>query len=216
MSREEFRLCLDSFHFAAKLWGDPFVESGKRGDEEERLAESLSELVRECPLEQLFYLQLSDGERLDPPYSKEHPWYGETRNVGDVWSNEARPFPMEVEYGAYMPVEAITRAVLVELGYKGWVSLETFDRRMRMEESSPHRNAERARKSWETLKAVVEPGNGKLSLSLVRDGLAQTWTNNSSRSITSICSEVVHINLIAVLQVQLHVTLIVVMVPSGL
>lgn len=162
VDRENFGLCLDSFHLAAALWGDPFVESGKQVDGKERLAESLREPVRECPLEKLFYLQLSGGERVSPPYSGKHLWYDPDLEVGHVWSNEARPFPFEAEYGAYMPIEEIARAFLVELGHKGWVSLETFDRRMRREEDGAGKNAERAKRSWERISRALEEWRCKL------------------------------------------------------
>lgn len=151
VNRENFGLCLDSFHFCAALWGDPYDRKGIQLNGRRKLEHSLREMITQLPLKKLFYLQLSDGELMDPPYSAEHPWYDPTLEPGHVWSNEARPFPLETELGAYMPVHDIARAFLVDLGYTGWVSLETFDRRMRVEEQGPVQNARRAVKSWEAL-----------------------------------------------------------------
>lgn len=158
VDRPNFGLCLDSFHLSVALWGDAFTASGIQPNGDENLAESLRLFVRDCPIKRIFYVQLSDGERIDPPYSETHPWYDPTLEPGHVWSNEARPFPLEKEYGAYMPVLEITRAFLVEKGFEGWVSLETFDRRMREEGNGPERNARRGMKAWRNLKRALVDG----------------------------------------------------------
>lgn len=152
VDRENFGLCLDSFHLSTFLWADPYSVDGRQSEGTGRLEESLRELARDCPVERLFYLQLSDGERMDPPYSESHPWYDPSLEVGHVWSNEARPFPLEIQYGAYMPAQEIARAFLIELGFRGWVSLETFDRRMRKKENTPNHNAKRGAVAWQTLR----------------------------------------------------------------
>lgn len=165
VDRDNFGLCLDSFHFCVALWADPFSKSGKQSSGNDKLKESLQALVTQLPLEKLFYLQLSDGELLDPPYSESHPWYDATLDPAHVWSNEARPFPLEFEYGSYMPVQAVAHAFLVDLGYTGWVSLETFDRRMKSAHLGPLQNARRAVNSWETLRFLLseaEPVPSKL------------------------------------------------------
>ncbi|KAJ6057809.1 hypothetical protein N7460_001083 [Penicillium canescens] len=131
VNRPNFGLCMDTFHEATKIWGDPSSPSGKQMYAEERLRDSLRRFVRDCPLEKLFYVQLSDGERFDPPYSVTHPWAvpGEAKEF--TWSRHARPFPFESEFGGYLPIGEIARAWIVEMGFKGWVSMEVFDRRLR-------------------------------------------------------------------------------------
>lgn len=151
VNRDNFGLCLDSFHICVSLWADPYVQNGRQADGDQKLKDSLRDLVQKLPLDKLFYLQLSDGERLDPTYSESHPWYDPTLAPGHVWSNEARPFPLEQVLGAYMPVKEVAQAFLVDLGFKGWVSLETFDRRMKVEHCEPRQNAYRAVKSWKAL-----------------------------------------------------------------
>lgn len=153
VDRKNFGLCLDSFHLCVALWADAFSPTSRQTDGDEKLQESLGRLVKELPLDRLFYLQLSDGEVMDPPYSSSHPWYDPALEPGHVWSNEARPFPLETQFGAYMPVQEIAQAFLVGLGFQGWVSLETFDRRMRREESGPDVNAKRGIRAWSNLKA---------------------------------------------------------------
>lgn len=159
VDRDNFGLCLDSFHIAVALWGDPFSPSGRQPNGDNRLEESLQLFVKSCPLEKLFYIQLSDFELMDPPYSESHPWYDPSLAVGHVWSNEARPFPLEKDYGAYMPVQAIAQAFIVDIGFSGWVSLETFDRRMKEEKNGPTHAARRAINSWRHLRERLLSAN---------------------------------------------------------
>lgn len=165
VDRDNFGLCLDSFHLCVALWADPFSKSGIQPNGPYQLQKSLHDMAKQLPLDKLFYLQLCDGEKLDPPYSNAHPWYDPALQPAHVWSNEARPFPFEAEYGGYMPVVEVAKAFLVDLGFTGWVSLETFDRRMREAEHEPRRNARRAAKSWKRLEAellAVKPRAGRL------------------------------------------------------
>ncbi|KAK9424874.1 putative Xylose isomerase-like TIM barrel domain-containing protein [Seiridium unicorne] len=73
VNRSNFGLCLDSFHILTKLWGSPHEVSGKYPDADANLADSLHGFKRNFRVEKLFYVQLSDGEKLDPPYSRQHP-----------------------------------------------------------------------------------------------------------------------------------------------
>lgn len=156
VDRLNFGLCLDSFHLAVTLWGDPHSSEGIQANGPRQLRESLDTMVKLCPRDKVFYVQLSDGERMDPPYSDSHPWFDPKLDVGHVWSNEARPFPLETECGAYMPIVELAESFLIGIQYEGWVSLETFDRRMREADMGPERNAERASKSWERLTKAME------------------------------------------------------------
>jgi sugar phosphate isomerase/epimerase len=156
VNRPNFGLCMDTFHEATKIWGDPSSPSGKQMYAEERLRDSLRRFVRDCPLEKLFYVQLSDGERFDPPYSVMHPWavLGEAKEF--TWSRHARPFPFESEFGGYLPVGEIARAWIVEMGFKGWVSMEVFDRRLRDGSVSVEAAARRGVESWRKVQAEME------------------------------------------------------------
>ncbi|KAJ5659546.1 3-dehydroshikimate dehydratase [Penicillium longicatenatum] len=151
VDRPNFGLCLDNFHVVTKLWADAFALSGKFPDADQRLKETLYRFIESCPLNKIFFIQLSDGEKFDPPFSKDHPWYVEGEAPQFTWSRHARPFPLEKELGAYMPMTEIAQTWLVEKGYKGWVSLETFDRRMRDEVNGPEDSARRGMESWNKL-----------------------------------------------------------------
>jgi sugar phosphate isomerase/epimerase len=157
VDRPNFGLCLDSFHVAARLWGDNTAESGKReGDVQGILEASLTEFVKNCPMDRIFYMQLSDAERYTPPLSPEHRFYNSTFPPALTWSRHTRPFPLEIEMGGYMPVLDIAKAWLVDKKWKGYVSFEIFDWRMRDEKNGPVLNAQRGRRSWEKLIAAMQ------------------------------------------------------------
>ncbi|KAF2625689.1 xylose isomerase-like protein [Macroventuria anomochaeta] len=158
VGRKNFKICLDTFHIATKLWASPHDPSGKYPDADRRLAEDLRAFLKEFPMEKLAYIQLSDAERFDPPFSKQHSWYTEGEAAEFTWSKHARPFSLEIENGGYLPVVDIVRAWVIDKGYEGWVSMETFDRRTRGEKVTTEQCAVRAERSWKSLeKALSEP-----------------------------------------------------------
>lgn len=113
-------------------------------------------------MEKIFFVQFSDGEKFDPPFSKEHPWYLEGEAHQFTWSKHARPFPYETEPGGYMPVAEVARAWIVETGYTGWLSMEIFDRRMRDINSQVAHAAMRGLESWRKLKHELEATQAKV------------------------------------------------------
>jgi sugar phosphate isomerase/epimerase len=157
VDRSNFGLCLDSFHIAARLWGDCTTERGVREGGDSALQASLDRFVEMCPLEKIFYVQFSDGERFVPPLTPEHRFYQRDSPPALTWSRNMRPFPLEREFGAYLPVLTIGDALLKKKGWKGVVSMEIFDWRMRGEASRrPDENAKRGMKSWKKLVAALE------------------------------------------------------------
>ncbi|PWY76147.1 4-hydroxyphenylpyruvate dioxygenase [Aspergillus sclerotioniger CBS 115572] len=162
IDRKNLGLCLDTFHEATKLWGSPFESSGKYPTGDRDLSGSLQRFLTRCPLEKISYVQLSDGELFDPPFSTTHPWYLEGEAPQFTWSKHARPFPFEIELGGYLPVLEIVKAWVVEKGYTGWISMEVFDRRMRSEEFKPEEAGRRARESWRKLQEGLRSGSPKI------------------------------------------------------
>ncbi|KAJ5731836.1 4-hydroxyphenylpyruvate dioxygenase [Penicillium malachiteum] len=156
VNRENFGLCLDSFHIAARVWGDNTVESGMREDADLALAQSLDRFVDTCPLNKIFYVQLSDGEKFLPPLKPGHQFYQEGFHPALSWSRNMRPLPLEDHLGAYLPVAAIADAWLKRKGWKGVVSIEIFDWRMRDESRRPNENVERAVQSLQKLYSKLE------------------------------------------------------------
>ncbi|KAL2868968.1 sugar phosphate isomerase/epimerase family protein [Aspergillus lucknowensis] len=163
VNRDNFGLCLDTFHILTRLWASPFEPSGVYPDGQEKLADSLRRSVKGIPMEKLFYVQLSDAERFDPPFSKNHPWYLEGEAPEFTWSKHARPFPLETELGGYTPVTQVLEAWLIDMGFHGWVSMEIFDRRMRDEAYKPETAAARGWKSWERVQKSIAEGYSKRS-----------------------------------------------------
>lgn len=162
VNRPNFGLCLDNFHVVTKLWADAFSRSGKFPDADQKLQESLTNFAQNCPVEKIFYIQFSDGEKFDPPFSKDHPWYVEGEASQFTWSKHARPFPYETQYGAYMPVVEFLQTWVVDKGFKGWISLEIFDRRMRDESSQLESNALRGITSWKKMLQEVNISKAKV------------------------------------------------------
>ncbi|KAJ5457571.1 hypothetical protein N7475_008959 [Penicillium sp. IBT 31633x] len=162
VDRANFGLCLDTFHEGTRVWGDNASATGMQMDAGTKLRESLRRFVRDCPREKIFYVQLSDAERFEPPYSAMHPWAlpGEAKEF--TWSKHARPFPLETELGGYLPIGRIARAWIVEIGFEGWVSLEVFDRRMRDGSVSPEMAARRGVKSWRKVQDEMEDSRSRL------------------------------------------------------
>jgi sugar phosphate isomerase/epimerase len=156
VDRPNFGLCLDSFHIITRLWADNTAPGGKIPGGDRALKESLDRLVEHCPLSNIFYIQLSDAELFDPPLGPAHELYNGTDDPKIIWSRNARPFPLETGYGGYFPTVDFAKACLVEKGFKGWVSFEVFDRRMRDETVGPDVAAERGADSWRKIKRVME------------------------------------------------------------
>ena len=151
VDRTNVGLCLDTFHIAGRVWADPEAESGKNVNGDGALKDSLSKLVKELPVENIIYLQLSDAERLSKPLVEGHEYYDASMQSRMSWSRNARLFPFEEEHGGYMPVLPIAKAVVNDLGYRGWVSMEMFSRHLfdESDQKIPERFAHRARVSYQ-------------------------------------------------------------------
>jgi 4-hydroxyphenylpyruvate dioxygenase len=158
VDRANVGLCLDTFHIAGRVWADPEAESGKNVNGDEALKNSLEKLVKELPLEKVLYLQLSDAERLSKPLIEGHEYYDPSMASRMSWSRNARLFPCEEEHGGYMPVLPIAKAIVNDLGYRGWVSMEMFSRYL-LDESDqgiPERFAQRAMMSYQKVWKELE------------------------------------------------------------
>lgn len=156
VDRSNFGLCLDTYHVLARLWADPRSPSGLRAGGDAALWASVQRFHNECPKEKIIYIQLSDAEKLSPPILPGHPAYNEQKDGPHSWCTYGRLFPMESEKGAYLPIEDISRAWLVDSGWTGWVSMEIFHRTMELESADPEHWARRGRDSWKKLKEVLE------------------------------------------------------------
>lgn len=162
VDRPNFGMCLDNFHIHTKLWANPHDAGGKYPNADQNIAASLARFKREMPLDKLFFVQLSDAERFDPPFSKAHPWYLEGEAAEFSWSRHGRPFPGEAELGGYLPVAEFLRSCVADTGFNGWVSLEVFDQRMYDGKYRIEDAAARAQGSWEGLLQQVGDQSSRL------------------------------------------------------
>ena len=69
-------------------------------------------VIRCLPADKIFYFQISDAQKMDPPINEKHPaWDGETPARG-LWSHDYRPLPYQTDKGAYLPVEGMSISAL--------------------------------------------------------------------------------------------------------
>ncbi|GAA6030619.1 hypothetical protein JCM8097_006240 [Rhodosporidiobolus ruineniae] len=165
VDRPNFGFVLDAFHIAGFEYADPTVPGGVRPDGPARLAASLAELVKTVPASKIWYLQLVDAERLDPPLlplgapSPREEERGKTFSEYHVdgqqprmsWSRNCRVFPEETEQGAYMPIAEVFEAFL-KTGFEGYVSFELFNRFI--SHSDPSIPQDHARRGWQSWKRL--------------------------------------------------------------
>ncbi|KAK4500580.1 hypothetical protein PRZ48_008769 [Zasmidium cellare] len=149
VNRPNFGLCLDTYHIAARVWADPETLDGKLANGEQALEESMRRLVKDVDLDKVYMLQLSDAERLSSPLLEGHPLYVQGQKSRMTWSRNARLFPCEEQYGGHLPILQVTKAVVNELGYRSWISMETFSRHLwEKDVELPTKMAKRAAESY--------------------------------------------------------------------
>lgn len=149
VDRPNFGICLDSFNIAGRVWGDPSSPTGMTEDAEAVLSASLARLVETVDVKKVFYIQVVDAERVDPPLDEKHPYHADGQPSRMSWSRNARCFIYETDRGAYLPVERVARAVIEGLGYEGYVSMELFSRTLSDPAPNvPESHAQRGIQAW--------------------------------------------------------------------
>jgi 4-hydroxyphenylpyruvate dioxygenase len=142
-------MCLDTYQILAQVWGDCTTESGVRENADRKLQEDIDIFLKSVPLEKVYYVQLSDAARQSPPIGPSHPWYDATMKPNMIWSRNARLFPFEVDGGGYLPVMKLLETWIWNWGYRGWVSMEVFNRSLSNPDPSvPESQAQRGMVSW--------------------------------------------------------------------
>lgn len=86
-------------------------------------------MVETLDMSKVFYVQIVDAERLNEPISKQS-FYDPTQIPRMNWSRNCRLFYGEEDRGGFLPIRQIAETFFHDLGFKGWVSLELFNRRM--------------------------------------------------------------------------------------
>jgi 4-hydroxyphenylpyruvate dioxygenase len=154
VNRSNFGICLDSFNILGRIYADPTAESGCLPNAEQEVKDSVRRLVdRIGPYKhKIFFIQIVDAERLIAPLVPGHSFYNATQPARMSWSRNCRLFYGETDHGAYLPVRNVAQAILNEVGYEGWVSMELFNRVMdRKDTGVVEELASRAAKSWDRL-----------------------------------------------------------------
>ncbi|KAI0126310.1 xylose isomerase-like protein [Xylariales sp. AK1849] len=159
VNRSNFGICLDTFNIAGRIYADPASSSGTTPDCDNVVRESISRLLSTVDVRKVFYVQVVDAERLKRPLVEGHQFYNAEQPCRMSWSRNCRLFYGEQDRGAYLPVTEISRAIFQGLGYRGWVSLELFNRRMAdQDEAVPRELASRGATSWAKLQRDMKLG----------------------------------------------------------
>ncbi|KAF2157350.1 3-dehydroshikimate dehydratase [Myriangium duriaei CBS 260.36] len=149
VDRPNFGVCLDTFNIGGKIYGDPASPTGTIHNATNVAAASISRLAHMRNPDKIFYIQVVDAERLSSPLIPGHPLYDPTQPARMSWSRSCRLFYGEQDRGAYLPIKDITRAIINDLGYRGWVSMEYFNADMTDPNPDvPARLAKRAMAAW--------------------------------------------------------------------
>lgn len=174
VSRSNFQICFDTFNLAGKVFADPTSVGGVKKNAEEEMEATLRRILERVDVRRIAYIQVVDAERLSTPLIKGHEFYHEDQPARMSWSRNCRLFYGEEERGAYLPVYAILKTLLVDLGFEGYVSAEVFHRDLGKDDRSvPEEFAQRAKRSWE--KIVEDFGldrGGEEKVAVVEEGAA--------------------------------------------
>ncbi|TKX18517.1 hypothetical protein C1H76_9306 [Elsinoe australis] len=149
VDRPNFGVCLDTYNIGGRVYADPASPSGKVANPEETTRASIQRLVQTMDVSKVFFIQVVDAERLSEPLVEGHPFHVEGQPARMSWSRNCRLFYGEEDRGAYLPVKEITKAIINGLGFRGWVSMELFNRSMSEPSPTvPHEHARRGIASW--------------------------------------------------------------------
>ncbi|PKY07878.1 putative 4-hydroxyphenylpyruvate dioxygenase [Aspergillus campestris IBT 28561] len=151
VNEPNFGLAVDAFNIAAAMYPSPDVLSSpsSMAAADTALTQSLARLVADVDPTRLFVVQMADAERLLAPLDELHPFYEAAQPARMSWSRNARLFLGEAHRGGFLPVVEVVKAVVLGLGWEGWLSFEVFSRFLVGPGDVPFENAERAARSWE-------------------------------------------------------------------
>ncbi|KZO96854.1 xylose isomerase-like protein [Calocera viscosa TUFC12733] len=152
-------LCLDTFQIGGNpVYGaSPTTATGWiNGYHPTVFTLSLRKLTQSVPGSKIFYLQISDGAKLEPPLGRGNALDDRWKTGWEsrqVWSGARRPLPF---HGGYLPVLEITEAVLATGFRAGYLSYEIFEKEQEDEDPGiPERYAKEGMKTHERLMASV-------------------------------------------------------------
>ena len=151
VKRPNFKICLDTFNIAVRVFADPTAPSRKNADAHDAMRKSLESLGK-IPAEMIAYVQVVDAQYLPEPLVGGHEFYDASQAPRMSWSRNCRLFYGEENLGAYLPVKEILKTILVDIGFKGWISAELFNASLTDPSAfTPERHAQRAEASWQKM-----------------------------------------------------------------
>ena len=159
VDRPNVGICLDSFNILGRIYADPTSPTGTTPNAARDVELSIARLVKAIKphKEKIFFVQIVDAERLESPLLPGHAFYVADQPARMSWSRNCRLFYGERNRGAYLPVRDVAHAIISEIGYSGWVSMELFNRVMeRSDEAVVGELAARSMEGWRKL--VVDLG----------------------------------------------------------
>ncbi|PNS14107.1 hypothetical protein CAC42_6620 [Sphaceloma murrayae] len=149
VDRPNFGVCLDTYNIAGRTFADPASPTGMIPNAEQTTVDSVRHMLRTLDVSKVFFVQVVDAERLPQPLIEGHEFYVKEQPARMSWSRNCRLFYGEEDRGAYLPVKDITKAIINGLGFRGWVSMELFNRSMAEPSPSvPQEHARRGMASW--------------------------------------------------------------------
>ena len=159
VDRPNFGMCLDTFNIAGRAWADPASPTGCVENADEVFKASMRNMMKTIDVRKVFYVQVVDAERLREPLDRTHAFHVDGQKPRMSWSRNSRLFMCEEDRGGYLPVIDVLKAICDEkegLGYKGWISMELFNRSLTKEGAAvPVEHADRAMESWRKLVKVM-------------------------------------------------------------
>jgi 4-hydroxyphenylpyruvate dioxygenase len=152
-----FGIVLDTFNIAARIYADPTSATGMNPDADVATSESIKRMVNTIDPQKIFFVQLADAERLASPLVRGHELYDASQPARMSWSRNCRLFYGEEAQGGYLPIKEISKVILKDLGYQGWVSFELFHRCLTSSYMDvPEKMASRGAASWKRLVADLD------------------------------------------------------------
>lgn len=148
-------ICIDTFHIAARVWADPTSTLGYLQNGEANLTTTLETMTKDLDPRKIFYIQIGDAEKLSPPLGPGHEFWDEKNLPRMSWSRNARLFTFQKE--GYLPVGKILDILVHHLGYRGWASMEVFNKKLLGRDPTiPEQYAQRAEQSWNLTMQFLE------------------------------------------------------------
>lgn len=157
VDRPNFGICIDTFNLAGRIYADPASPTRKTPNADAVVKASLERLVKNVDVEKIVYVQVVDAEYLAEPLIEGHEYYDPEQLPRMSWSRNCRLFYGEEDRGAYLPIKAILKALIVDLGFQGWISSEYFNRDL--VDPSPSAPADLARRAAESWGKIVKDFN---------------------------------------------------------